>query len=81
MPQIDIKNFDSWWLFISISDIVRTNGEDIEKCIENIDIGGVSLMRASAKNFKDVTILSNPSQYDNFMNNNYDNKTLALESF
>jgi phosphoribosylaminoimidazolecarboxamide formyltransferase / IMP cyclohydrolase len=35
--------------------------------IENIDIGGVTLMRASSKNHESVIILSNPSQYDSFI--------------
>jgi phosphoribosylaminoimidazolecarboxamide formyltransferase / IMP cyclohydrolase len=31
--------------------------------VENIDIGGVSLIRAAAKNHKDVGVLTNPGQY------------------
>ncbi|MCK6604309.1 MAG: bifunctional phosphoribosylaminoimidazolecarboxamide formyltransferase/IMP cyclohydrolase [Ignavibacteriaceae bacterium] len=38
-----------------------------EDLIENIDIGGVSLLRAAAKNHKDVVILSDPSDYPAFM--------------
>ena len=38
-------------------------------CIENIDIGGVSLIRASAKNFENVSILTNPAQYAQFIEN------------
>jgi phosphoribosylaminoimidazolecarboxamide formyltransferase/IMP cyclohydrolase len=33
--------------------------------IEKIDIGGISLIRAAAKNFKDVTIISSREQYGN----------------
>ena len=36
----------------------------LEDAIENIDIGGVSLLRASAKNYQSVWSVSNPSQYD-----------------
>lgn len=32
--------------------------------IENIDIGGPTLLRASAKNFQDVTVIVDPSDYD-----------------
>jgi len=35
----------------------------LEKAIENIDIGGVALLRAAAKNFDRVTVLSSPSDY------------------
>ena len=38
-----------------------------QNCIENIDIGGVSLIRAAAKNHAHVSILSNPSQYQQYM--------------
>ncbi len=31
--------------------------------IENIDIGGPSMVRSAAKNHKDVTVLTNPQQY------------------
>ena len=41
---------------------------ELEKAIEYIDIGGPSLLRASAKNFQHVVALSNPNQYKNFMN-------------
>lgn len=35
--------------------------------IEKIDIGGISLIRAAAKNFKDVLIVSEMSQYDQLL--------------
>jgi len=36
----------------------------LEEAIEQIDIGGVSLLRAAAKNFDRVTVLSDPAHYD-----------------
>ncbi|MDP8240739.1 MAG: hypothetical protein P9X24_16745 [Candidatus Hatepunaea meridiana] len=39
---------------------------DIEDAVELIDIGGVSLIRAAAKNFKYVTILCKAEQFDGF---------------
>lgn len=36
-------------------------------CVENIDIGGPTLLRAAAKNHKYVTVLNNPTDYDEFM--------------
>ena len=35
--------------------------------VEQIDVGGVSLLRAAAKNFASVTVLSDPSQYQEFL--------------
>ena len=37
------------------------------KIIENIDIGGPALVRASAKNYNDVTVLTSPNQYKEFV--------------
>lgn len=38
-------------------------GSDEATLIEEIDIGGVTLLRAAAKNFRDVVVLSDPAQY------------------
>ncbi|SHH21255.1 IMP cyclohydrolase [Thermosipho atlanticus] len=35
-----------------------------EKLIECIDIGGVALLRAAAKNYRDVVVLSDPDDYE-----------------
>ena len=39
------------------------SGKSFEEVIENIDIGGPSLLRAAAKNYQDVVVLSNPDKY------------------
>jgi phosphoribosylaminoimidazolecarboxamide formyltransferase/IMP cyclohydrolase len=38
-----------------------------EEAIEKIDIGGVTLIRAAAKNFKSVCVITEPSDYDEFI--------------
>jgi phosphoribosylaminoimidazolecarboxamide formyltransferase/IMP cyclohydrolase len=35
----------------------------LPEAIENIDIGGPTLLRASAKNFHDVTVIVDPADY------------------
>jgi phosphoribosylaminoimidazolecarboxamide formyltransferase/IMP cyclohydrolase len=40
----------------------------LEEALENIDIGGVSLIRAAAKNFKDVVLLTDPADYTAVLN-------------
>ena len=37
---------------------------DLPSLIEEIDVGGVALLRAAAKNFEDVVVLSAPAQYE-----------------
>jgi len=63
-------------------------GAKWEDAIENIDIGGPSMIRSAAKNHKDVSVLVDPSQYQNFLEeckkgelkDSYKSK-LALEAF
>jgi len=43
---------------------VANEGCTLEDAIENIDIGGPTMVRAAAKNHKDVTIVVNASDYD-----------------
>ena len=40
------------------------SGADFDRCIENIDIGGPAMVRASAKNHAFVSIVSDPDDYD-----------------
>jgi phosphoribosylaminoimidazolecarboxamide formyltransferase/IMP cyclohydrolase len=42
---------------------VAREGATLEEAIEQIDIGGVSLIRAAAKNFAHVSVLVDPDQY------------------
>ncbi|MBL7113300.1 MAG: bifunctional phosphoribosylaminoimidazolecarboxamide formyltransferase/IMP cyclohydrolase [Bacteroidales bacterium] len=46
---------------------VRSGASD-EEIIEKIDIGGITLIRAAAKNFNDVLIVSSKDQYDGLLN-------------
>lgn len=39
------------------------------EAIENIDIGGPSMLRSAAKNFEYVTVVTSPRQYDRVINN------------
>lgn len=57
----DIKNIDL--VIVNLYPFLK------KPSIENIDIGGVSLIRASAKNFKYTTVLTYPDDYESFMKN------------
>ncbi len=43
------------------------SGADLDTCIENIDIGGPSMLRSSAKNFESVTVVTDPASYDDIL--------------
>jgi phosphoribosylaminoimidazolecarboxamide formyltransferase/IMP cyclohydrolase len=43
------------------------SGADHQSIIEKIDIGGISLIRAAAKNYNDVVIIPSVKQYESFL--------------
>ena len=52
----------------------------IEEAIEQIDIGGVALLRAGAKNYRYVTVLSDPDDYETIIEQLRTDGTVALET-
>ena len=51
-----------------------------KKIIENIDIGGPAMIRAAAKNYKDVTVITNISQYEDLVEDlNKNNGSTSLD--
>lgn len=43
---------------------ILKDGVTREECIENIDIGGPTMLRSAAKNYQDVAVVTNPEDYD-----------------
>ena len=43
------------------------SGADFGTCIENIDIGGPSMLRSAAKNFESVAVVTDPATYDDIL--------------
>jgi phosphoribosylaminoimidazolecarboxamide formyltransferase/IMP cyclohydrolase len=63
MPAIDVVAVNLY----PFEATVAREGTTLEEAIEQIDIGGVSLLRAAAKNFAHVAVLTHPSQYAGFL--------------
>lgn len=59
IPPLDLVIVDLY----PFEETVASNASE-EDIIEKVDIGGVSLIRAAAKNFKDVIIISSKDQYE-----------------
>ena len=59
IPEIDLVIVDLY----PFEDTVRSDASE-QEIIEKIDIGGISLIRAAAKNFKDVLVVASREQYD-----------------
>lgn len=62
IPQLDLVIVDLYPFEKTVAS--RATEQDI---IEKIDIGGISLIRAAAKNFKDTVIISSMEQYHDFL--------------
>ena len=58
IPEIDLVIVDLY----PFEETVASGAEE-QAIIEKIDIGGISLIRAAAKNFKDVVIVASKAQY------------------
>tara|TARA_B100001123_G_scaffold417790_1_gene520974 strand:- start:4842 stop:6638 length:1797 start_codon:yes stop_codon:yes gene_type:complete len=54
---------------------IQEQPDNIDNAIENIDIGGHTLIRAAAKNYKDVLTITNPDDYERIF------KELTVEQF
>jgi len=62
IPEIDLVIVD---LYPFEATVASTDNE--EEIIEKIDIGGISLIRAAAKNFKDVIIVPSKDEYGDLL--------------
>ena len=85
IPQLDLVIVDLYPFEKTVA-----SGAPEQDIIEKIDIGGISLIRAAAKNFKDTAIISSMEQYNDFLSliseNNgattiADRKKLAAKAF
>lgn len=63
IPEIDLVIVDLYPFEETVA-----SGADHSSIIEKIDIGGISLIRAAAKNYKFTSIISTKNQYEEFTN-------------
>lgn len=59
-----VKTFDMVVVNLYPFEEVASKTNNIDELIKNIDIGGVSLLRAAAKNYKNVTVICDKADYD-----------------
>ncbi|OPY66511.1 MAG: Bifunctional purine biosynthesis protein PurH [Syntrophorhabdaceae bacterium PtaU1.Bin034] len=69
MKALNIKNIDMIVVNLYPFKEVVSKGCTFEEAIENIDIGGPSMIRAAAKNYKYVTVVVDPEDYQRVMDN------------
>ncbi|MGF1635865.1 MAG: bifunctional phosphoribosylaminoimidazolecarboxamide formyltransferase/IMP cyclohydrolase [Cyclobacteriaceae bacterium] len=64
MKQYEIPAIDLVLVDLYPFEATLASGAEHDEIIEKIDIGGISLIRAAAKNFNDVLIVSSMDQYN-----------------
>ena len=69
--DLRVNNFENIDLvivnFYPFERILKTTN-DHNKIIENIDVGGPTMVRSAAKNYKDVTVITSSEQYSELIN-------------
>lgn len=63
LKKLNIQPFDMVVVNLYPFEQVAAKTDDIAELIKNIDVGGVSLLRAGAKNHKNVTVVCDVSDY------------------
>ena len=90
LSELNIKRIDVLVVnFYPFESTINKPNVRFENAIENIDIGGPAMVRAAAKNYLNCTVLTNPNNYNYFINNynsqkisNEDiNKKMSLRAF
>jgi phosphoribosylaminoimidazolecarboxamide formyltransferase/IMP cyclohydrolase len=88
IAELDIVPFDL--VIINLYPFAETiaSGAGFAECIEQIDIGGPSMLRGAAKNHGSVAVISHPTQYDQLLTaisaggfTETERRQLALEVF
>lgn len=59
---------------------ISKEGVTMADAIENIDIGGPSMLRSAAKNYKDVTVVCDPNDYDKVLGEIKANGNTSVET-
>ncbi|GIR28569.1 hypothetical protein CM15mP43_01930 [bacterium] len=63
--------------FYPFEETIKKEGVSFQETIENIDIGGPTIVRAAAKNFQDVSVIVDSEDYDLLISNIKDNEIMV----
>lgn len=90
LSELNIKRIDVLVVnFYPFESTINKPNVEFEDAIENIDIGGPAMVRAAAKNYLNCAVLTNPNDYNYFINNYNSqkisdedmNKNMSLKAF
>ncbi len=88
IEELDILPFDLVVINLYPFQATIASGADFSECIEQIDIGGPSMLRGAAKNYGSVAVICHPNQYGQLSQaildggfSDLERRALALEVF
>lgn len=59
---------------------ILKDGVTREEAVENIDIGGPTMLRSAAKNYQDVTVITDPTDYEKVLNELKENGQVSKDT-
>lgn len=89
LRKVDIKSIDMVVCNLYPAEKVIRHGGNLKAVLDQIDIGGPTMIRAAAKNFENVVVITNPSRYSQVLKELKEKndvsiqtrRTLAIEAF
>lgn len=83
IQKFNIYPFDMVVVNLYPFEKVAAQTDNIDELVKNIDIGGVTLLRAAAKNHKNVTVVTDKADYDRVLKGSNEElrQELALKAF
>ena len=84
MNQLESSNIDTIDFVIinpvSLKQYFKNKSVFPYDCLEHIDIGGLTILRSAAKNYKDIVVVCDPHDYPQIIDELKSNKNISLET-
>ena len=81
LKELDVDTID--FVVVNLYPFKQTilkDGVKREEAVENIDIGGPTMLRSAAKNYQDVAVITDPSDYKKVLTELKENGQVSLDT-
>lgn len=84
MKQLEDLNIDTIDFVVvnlyPFKETILKEGVKREEAVENIDIGGPTMLRSAAKNYQDVTVITDPKDYEKVLSELKENGKVSIDT-
>lgn len=84
MKQLEDLNIDTIDFVVvnlyPFKETILKEGVKREEAVENIDIGGPTMLRSAAKNYQDVTVITDPKDYEKVLSELRENGKVSIDT-